>query len=283
MEDYQNKAKVLIEALPYIKKFNDKIVVVKYGGSAMTDKAIQKSVIKDIALMRLVGINPVIVHGGGKDINDMLDKVGKDHKFINGLRFTDFETMEIVQMVLAGKINKDLVGMFSFEGMKAIGITGQDGNTLIASKHMPHGDDLGYVGKIENVNVELILKMVEDKYIPIIAPIGADENGKTYNINADTASCAIANALKAEKLIFMSDIKGVLKKDKKTLIQRIRTDEIDSLIEDKTVDGGMIPKLQAAKESVLSGVNSVHIIDGRVNHSLLLETFTDYGIGTMIV
>lgn len=280
-EKYLHQANVLIEALPYIKEFNDKIVVIKYGGAALVDKEMEQSVINDIALMKLVGIMPVIVHGGGKDINKMLDKVGKEHKFINGLRFTDSETMDIVQMVLAGGVNKDLVSLFTKQGMNAIGITGQDGKLLEVEKHTPHGDDIGYVGKIKGVNPILVAKLIDDDFIPIIAPIGVDESGQSYNINADFVACHIASALHAKKLLFMSDIEGVLDK-KGNLIKQIKTSEVHGLIEDGTINGGMIPKIKGAKESVEKGVEGVHIIDGRVEHSLLIELFTNGGIGTMI-
>ncbi|WP_290774001.1 acetylglutamate kinase [Anaerofustis sp.] len=280
-EKYLHQANVLIEALPYIKEFNGKIVVIKYGGAALVDKEMEQSVINDIALMKLVGIMPVIVHGGGKDINKMLDKVGKEHKFINGLRFTDSETMDIVQMVLAGGVNKDLVSLFTKQGMNAIGITGQDGKLLEVEKHTPHGDDIGYVGKIKGVNPILVAKLIDDDFIPIIAPIGVDESGQSYNINADFVACHIASALHAKKLLFMSDIEGVLDK-KGNLIKQIKTSEVHGLIEDGTINGGMIPKIKGAKESVEKGVEGVHIIDGRVEHSLLIELFTNGGIGTMI-
>ncbi|RGD74202.1 acetylglutamate kinase [Anaerofustis stercorihominis] len=282
MDDkYMEKANILIEALPYIKEFYGEIVVIKYGGAALVDKEMEASVINDIALMKLVGIMPVIVHGGGKDINKMLDRVGKEHKFINGLRYTDNETMDIVQMVLAGGVNKDLVSLFTNQGMNAIGISGQDGHILEVEKHTPGGDDIGYVGKIKSVNPMLIAKLIDDDFIPIIAPVGVDETGHSYNINADFVACHVASALSAKKLLFMSDIEGVLDKDK-NLIRQINIGDVQGLIDDGTIDGGMIPKIKGAKESVENGVEGVHIIDGRVEHSLLIELFTNYGIGTMI-
>jgi len=281
MDKHVEKANILIEALPYIKEFYGQIVVIKYGGAAIVDKKMEQSVINDIALMKLVGILPVIVHGGGKDINKMLDRVGKDHKFINGLRFTDSDTMDIVQMVLAGGVNKDLVSLFTKQGMNAIGITGQDGHTLEVTKHTPGGDDIGYVGKIKKVNPMLIAKLLDDDFIPIIAPVGVDESGQSYNINADFVACHVASALHAKKLLFLSDIEGVLDKEKK-LLRQIKIEDVQSLIDDGTIEGGMIPKIRGAKESVENGVNGVHIIDGRVEHSLLIELFTNFGIGTMI-
>lgn len=282
MEKHIEQANMLIESLPYIREFNGETVVIKYGGAAIVDKGMEASVINDIALMKLVGIKPVIVHGGGKDINHMLNRLGKKHKFINGLRFTDEDTMDIVQMVLAGKVNKELVTLFTKQGMDALGITGQDGNTLEVEKYEPDGDDIGYVGKVKKVNPDLIIKIIEDDFIPIIAPIGVDENGESYNVNADYVACHVASALKARKLLFMSDIPGVLNKDKSELIKRIKTNEVESYIKDGTISGGMIPKIRGAKESVQNGVKGVHIIDGRVEHSLLIELFTDFGIGTMI-
>ncbi len=282
MDDkYFKQASVLIEALPYIKEFSGQIVVIKYGGAALVDKKMEQSVINDIALMKLVGILPVIVHGGGKDINKMLDRVGKEHKFVNGLRFTDSDTMNIVQMVLAGGVNKDLVSLFTKQGMNAIGITGQDGKLLEVEKHTPGGNDIGFVGKIKGVNPMLIAKLLDDDFIPIIAPIGVDETGQSYNINADYVACHVASALHAKKLLFMSDIEGVMDKEK-NLIKQININEIQGLIDDGTINGGMIPKIRGAKESVENGVSGVHIIDGRVEHSLLIELFTNCGIGTMI-
>lgn len=279
--DYKKQAATLVEALPYIKKFNDAIVVIKYGGAAIVDKKMEESVINDIALMKLVGLHPVIVHGGGKDINGMLERVGKEHKFVNGLRFTDEDTMDIVQMVLAGRVNKNLVSLFTNQGMNAIGISGQDGHILEVEKHTPDGNDIGYVGKITSVNPVLIAKLIDDDFIPIIAPVGVDKTGHSYNINADYVACHVASALAAEKLFFLSDIEGVLDKEGK-LIKKIRTNEVNRLIEDGTINGGMIPKIRGAAESVANGVAGVHIIDGRLEHSLLIELFTDYGIGTMI-
>ena len=280
-EEYFQNAKVLMEALPYIKKFKDKIVVIKYGGSAMTDESVKNEVIRDIALMKLVGLHPVIVHGGGNEISSFLNKLGIQSVFEDGLRVTDKSTVEVVQMVLAGKINKEIVSLFQTEGMDAVGICGHDGRTFHVEKYQPNGKDLGFVGQITEVNTSLIDALVKEDFIPVIAPIGTDNEGNTYNINADFAAAAVAKAIKAEKLIFLSDVEGVYQSDK-TMITRIKKDTIPQMIEDKVITGGMIPKLNCSKDSIEGGVKSVHIIDGRVMHSLLLEVFTDYGIGTMI-
>lgn len=280
-EEYFSDAKVLIEALPYIKKFKDKIIVIKYGGSAMTDETVKAEVIRDIALMKLVGMNPVVVHGGGNEISSMLSRLGVESHFEDGLRVTDKETVQVVQMVLAGKINKEIVSLFQMEGMNAAGICGHDGRTFQVEKHMPSGKDIGFVGDISQVNTGLIDALIANDFIPVIAPVGTDEKGNSYNINADFAAAAVAKALGAEKLIFMSDVEGVYGTDGK-MINRIKTDRVDAMIEEKVITGGMIPKLNCCKDATDAGVKSVHIIDGRVVHSLLLEIFTNYGIGSMI-
>lgn len=284
MQKYIDKAKVLIEALPYIKTFSGKIVVVKYGGNAMLNEELKKSVIKDIVLMKLVGILPVIVHGGGPEINKMLGQIDKQPEFIKGLRVTDEETMEIVEMVLSGKVNKEIVMNIQNQGFNAAGISGKDGNTLKARKKLIDGQDAGLIGEVAEVNPQLIKTLIENDFIPVIAPTGMDEFGNTYNINADYAAAAIAGALEAEKLVFLTDIEGVLKdiNDKKSIISNMTVSEAQKLIDGGVIAGGMIPKVDCCIEGVKKGVKTVHILDGRVEHSLLIEIFTDMGIGTMI-
>lgn len=284
MDQYINQAKMLMEALPYIQQFNNKIVVIKYGGSAMIDDTLKKSVIKDITLMKLVGMKPVVVHGGGKKINETLAKLGKESIFLDGLRVTDDETMEIAEMVLSGNINKSIVQMFQEQGIKAVGISGKDANTILAEKKMPDGKDIGWVGEIKEVNPELLLTLMEEGFIPVVAPIATDEHNHTYNINADYVASAVGVALKAEKVIYLTDVEGVLRNihDPDSILSRIALEDVDRLIQDKVIQGGMIPKLQNCKKSILEGVNRVHILDGRQEHCLLLELFTNSGIGTMI-
>lgn len=282
MQMYIDKAKILVEALPYIKQFNGKIVVVKYGGSAMVDEAIKETVIEDIVLMKLVGFKPVIVHGGGKEISTMLNRVGIKSKFLNGLRVTDKDTVEVVEMVLSGKVNKDIVQLIQNHDINAVGISGKDGKTLKVKKKEVEGADIGYVGEITDVDTKLILSLLDD-FIPVIAPVGTDDNGETYNINADYAASAIAGALDAEKLIFLTDVEGVLKDvdNSDSLISKITLGEVDKYIDKGIISGGMIPKVQCCVEGIKSGVKNVHILDGRVEHSLLLEVFTKSGVGTM--
>ena len=284
MEQITMKANTLIEALPYIRQFNNKIVVVKYGGSAMLDEALQSNVIKDVALLKLIGMKPIIVHGGGKEISKWLGKVGKKTEFVAGLRVTDEETMEIAEMVL-GRVNKHLVQMVEKLGVKAVGISGKDGATLRVDKKMINGQDIGYVGDIKEVNIKLIESLIEDDFIPIIAPIGLDDEYNTYNINADDAACAVAEAIGAEKLVFLTDIDGVCKnpEDKETLISVLTLEEARKLIADGFIGGGMLPKLNNCIDAVENGVNRVHILDGRKAHCLLLEFFTNKGIGTAII
>ncbi|MEI8390624.1 MAG: acetylglutamate kinase [bacterium] len=284
MQKYIDKSKILIEALPYIKCFSGKTVVIKYGGSAMLNEELKKSVLQDIALMKLVGISPVIVHGGGPEINKMLKQMDKQPEFINGLRVTDEETMEIVEMVLSGKVNKDIVTNIQTQGFNAVGISGKDGNILKARKKLIDGQDAGFVGEIIDVDTNLIKILIQNDFIPVIAPTGMDEIGNTYNINADYAASAIAGALGAEKLVFLTDIAGVLRNinDDKSIISNMTVSEAKKLISDGTVSGGMIPKVDCCIEGVEKGVKTVHILDGRVEHSLLLEVFTETGIGTMI-
>ncbi len=284
IEDYLKKAEVLIEALPYIQRFNRKVIVVKYGGSAMIDEELKKNVIKDVTLLKLVGFKPIIVHGGGKEISKWVEKSGKEAKFINGLRVTDAETMEIAEMVL-GRVNKSLVQMIEQLGVRAIGISGKDGGLLTVDKKYSNGEDIGYVGNIKEVNAQILWDLLEKDFLPVIAPIGLDDNFETYNINADDAACAIAEAMQAEKLAFLTDVEGVMRdpKDKSTLISELTLSEAKNLIEDGTVGGGMLPKLNNCMEAIEKGVSRVHILDGRIAHCLLLEIFTNKGIGTAIL
>ena len=284
MEKVLAKAEVLIEALPYIQRFNRKIIVVKYGGSAMSNEELQKNVIKDVALLKLVGFKPIIVHGGGKEISRWVGKVGKEAKFINGLRVTDEETMEIAEMVL-NKVNKSLVTMVEELGVKAVGISGKDGGLLQVDKKYADGQDIGYVGDIRQVNPKVLYDLLEKDFLPIVAPIGLDDNFQTYNINADDAACAIAKAVNAEKLAFLTDIEGLYRdiNDKSSFISRLTADQADELIAQGCIGGGMLPKLGNCTSAVKNGVNRVHILDGRIPHCLLLEIFTNEGIGTAIV
>ena len=278
------KAQTLIEALPYIRKFRDKRVVVKYGGSAMLDPELQQNVIKDVVMLKLVGMQPIIVHGGGKEISKWVGLLGHESKFVEGLRVTDAETMEVAEMVL-GKVNKNLVQMIEKLGMKAAGISGKDGNTLVVEKKTVNGQDIGFVGNITEVNTDLIETLLENDFIPVIAPIGLDKEFQNYNINADDAACAVATALGAEKLAFLTDIEGVYTdyNDKDSLISELTIDHADQLIADGFIGGGMLPKLKNCVDAVKNGVASVYILDGRLEHCLLLEFFTDEGIGTAII
>lgn len=284
MEEILSKAEVLIEALPYIQRFNRKIIVVKYGGSAMSSEELQKNVIKDVTLLKLVGFKPIIVHGGGKEISRWVGKVGKEAKFVNGLRVTDAETMEIAEMVL-NKVNKGLVSMVQELGVKAVGISGKDGGLLKVDKKYSNGEDIGFVGDIKAVDPKILYDLLERDFLPIVAPIGMDDNFQTYNINADDAACAIAKAVGAEKLAFLTDIEGLYKdiNDKSSFISRLSASEADQLINDGFIGGGMLPKLANCTSAIKNGVNRVHILDGRIPHCLLLEIFTQKGIGTAIV
>lgn len=281
-EKYLQKAEVLIEALPYIQKFNRKVIVVKYGGSAMSDDEIKRNVIKDVTLLKLVGFKPIVVHGGGKDISNWVKKVGKEAQFINGLRVTDDETMEIAEMVL-NKVNKSLVSMVEELGVHGIGISGKDGGLLTVEKKYSNGQDIGYVGEITSVNTKILEDLLEKDFLPIVAPIGLDENFVTYNINADDAACAIAKAMGADKLAFLTDIEGVYKdpSDPSTFVSRLTVSEANEMVEKGYIGGGMLPKLKNCTDAIEAGVNRVHILDGRKMHSLLLEVFTNKGIGTM--
>lgn len=284
MEKVLEKAEVLIEALPYIQRFNRRIIVIKYGGSAMANKELQNNVIKDVALLKLVGFKPIIVHGGGKEISRWVEKTGKKAEFINGLRVTDEETMELAEMVL-NKVNKQLVSMVEQLGIRGIGISGKDGGMLTVDKKYSEGQDIGFVGDVNLVNPEIIHDLLEKDYLPIIAPIGMDEFGNAYNVNADDAACAIAKAVKAEKLAFLTDIEGVYKdvEDKSSFVSRMTVSEVNDFIEDGFATGGMIPKLLNCSSAAEEGVNRVHILDGRIPHCLLLEIFTKRGIGTLVV
>lgn len=284
MEKYLSKAEVLIEALPYIQRFNRKIIVVKYGGSAMVDEELKKRVIEDVTLLKLVGFKPIIVHGGGKEISNMLKKLGKESEFVNGLRVTDEETMEVAEMVL-GKVNKSLVQLVESLGVRAIGISGKDGGLLKVKKKYADGADIGFVGEVTEVNGQILLDLLEKDFLPIVCPIGMDENFQTYNINADDAACAIAQAMQVEKLAFLTDIEGVYKdpKDPETLISELTISEAEKLMTEGYIGGGMLPKLQNCIDAINSGVSRVHILDGRIPHCLLLEIFTNKGIGTAIL
>ena len=284
MNQYLEKAKVLIEALPYIQRFNRKIVVVKYGGSAMTDEALKHKVIEDVTLLKLVGFKPIIVHGGGKEISKWVGKIGKEPKFINGLRVTDEETMEVAEMVL-GKVNKSLVQLIEGLGVRAIGISGKDGGLLKVEKKYSNGEDIGYVGEIKSVDAQILYDLLEKDFLPVVCPVGMDDEFHTYNINADDAACAIARAMKAEKLAFLTDIEGVYKdpQDPATLISELFVKEAKALIEEGYIGGGMLPKLNNCIDAIEHGVSRVHILDGRIPHCLLLEFFTNKGIGTAIL
>lgn len=284
MQEVMEKAQVLIEALPYIQRFNRKIIVVKYGGSAMIDKELKKHVIQDVTLLKLVGFKPIIVHGGGKEISRWVEKTGMQPEFVNGLRKTDAATMEIAEMVL-NKVNKSLVQMVEELGVNAIGISGKDGELLRVEKKYSDGQDIGYVGEITEVNPKILEDLLERDFLPIVCPIGMDANYETYNINADDAACAIAQAVQAEKLAFLTDIEGVYKDpaDKSTLISELTVSEARELIADGFIGGGMLPKLNNCMEAIEKGVSRVHILDGRIAHCLLLEIFTNKGIGTAIL
>lgn len=284
MQEVLKKAEVLIEALPYIQKFNRKIIVVKYGGSAMSNAELQRKVIQDVTLLKLVGFKPIIVHGGGKEISRWVGKVGKEAEFINGLRVTDAETMEIAEMVL-GKVNKSLVTMVQEIGVKAVGISGKDGGLLTVDKKLADGKDIGFVGDVKEVNAQILYDLLEKDFLPIVAPIGLDDEFNTYNINADDAACAIAKAVGADKLVFLTDIEGLYKdiNDKSSFISRITASDADALIADGLIGGGMLPKLNNCTSAIQNGVNRVHILDGRIPHCLLLEIFTNEGVGTAII
>ncbi|NCA92095.1 acetylglutamate kinase [bacterium] len=282
MTNNQDRASILTEALPYIQKYSGKILVVKYGGNAMVNEEIKNAVIRDLILLKCIGIKVVLVHGGGPEINDTLCKMGKEIKFVNGLRYTDEETAEIVQMVLSGKVNKSLVALITRNGGKAIGLCGLDGGMIEVSMQ---NKELGFVGKIEKINTDIILDCLSNGYIPVISTIGMGKDNKVYNVNADTAAASIAGALQAESLILMSDIKGLLadKNDENTLIEKVYVSDIPMYIKEGIISGGMIPKVDCCGEALRRGVKKVFILDGRVPHSILIEVLTNEGIGTMFV
>ncbi|QTQ14685.1 acetylglutamate kinase [Treponema parvum] len=283
--DNEHWSNVLIQAMPYFKQWVGKIVVVKYGGNAMLNDELKSAVMKDLVLLNTIGVQVVLVHGGGPEINKMLERVGKESRFVNGLRYTDSETMEIVQMVLTGKLNKDIVGLLLQEGGRAVGLSGMD-SALLRAKKVSKGEDLGLVGEVTQVNPQIIISLLDEGFIPVISTVALGEQGDPnyYNINADTAAAKIAVALKAEKFLQLTNVPGVLKDtdDPMSLIHRIRASSVPDLIENKIIVGGMIPKVECCMIALKGGVPRAHIIDGRVPHSLLIEMFSDRGIGTMI-
>lgn len=283
-EKDQEKAQILIEALPYIQRFNGNTVVVKYGGSAMKDEDLKMHVIEDVALLKLVGMRPIIVHGGGKEISRWVKKSGIVPEFYNGLRITDRETLEVAEMVL-GKVNTDLVSLVQQLGVNAMGISGMDGDLLKVRKVMPDGQDIGFVGEVTRVNPDILWKLLDDDFVPVIFPIGSDKEGNAYNINGDHAAAAIAQAIHADKLIYLTDTQGVYRdpSDPDTLISELDEDEALRLIDEGVVQGGMIPKIRNCIDSIRNGVRRVHILDGSAEHSILLEIFTDRGVGTAIM
>ena len=284
MQDIISKAEVLTEALPYIKEFSGITVVIKYGGAALINEEIKSTVIKDIALMKYVGFKPVLVHGGGKDINKALEKIGKKPEFKDGLRVTDEETMDVVQQVLAGKLNKDLATELCMHGINAVGICGKDANFMQVRKAMPNGLDLGLVGEVTEVNTGLVRTHLDNDFVPVISSIGVDENGTAYNVNADYAAVAVAGALNAEKLVFITDVAGIMEdvNDPDSVISVAHVDEVKGMIDSGIISGGMIPKVQCCIAGVEAGVANVHILDGRIPHCLILEIFTKRGCGTLI-
>lgn len=284
MKSIINKAEILTEALPYIKKFSGITVVIKYGGAALVNEEIKSTIIKDIALMKFVGFKPVVVHGGGKDINKALERVGIEPQFKDGLRVTDEETMEVVQEVLVGKVNKSLVTELCLQGINAVGVCGKDSGFMKVKKATPNGLDLGLVGEVTEVDTTLINTLLDNDFVPVISTVGVDEEGNSYNVNADYAAVAVAGVLNAEKLVFITDVAGVMRdvNDPNSVISTTNTAEINELIADGTIAGGMIPKVQCCLAGVNAGVKNVHILDGRIAHCLILEIFTNKGIGTLI-
>lgn len=287
MKKSVNIASVLIEALPYIQKFHGKTIVIKYGGNAMVDDELKRSFARDIVLMKSVGINPIVVHGGGPQIGDILEKIGKESSFVDGMRITDSETMDVVEMVLGGLVNKEIVNLIHQHGGNSIGLTGKDGS-LIKAKKLNNNFrktseiiDLGHVGEVDEIDVSVIELLLSGNFIPVIAPIGVGEDGFSYNINADLVAQSIASSLSAEKLILLTNTKGLLDKSGQ-LLTGLNADTVNTLINDGTIHGGMLPKIQCALSSVQNNVNATHIIDGRVPHAVLLEIFTDQGVGTLI-
>jgi acetylglutamate kinase len=288
MNEYIEKAKTLSEALPYFRKFYGKTVVIKYGGSAMEDEAIRKSTASDIVLMKYVGMNPVVVHGGGKAISETMAKMGKKAVFQKGMRVTDEETRDIVEMVLVGRINKEVVTLINQAGGRAVGLSGKDGTLIRSDKYYPEGEsgvDIGFVGKVSRIDPHPIRSLEQSGYIAVVAPIGVGENGETYNINADSVAGEMAAALEAEKLVLLTDTPGILKEkdNESTLLSTLTLAEVESLIHDGIIEGGMIPKVEACACAIRAGVRKTHIVDGRILHALLLEIFTDKGVGTEII
>ncbi|MDX9822378.1 MAG: acetylglutamate kinase [Syntrophales bacterium] len=295
MEDvkkYVERAEILLEALPYIRRFYNKTLVIKYGGHAMVDEDLKTNFARDVVMLKYIGINPVVVHGGGPQIGSFLKKLGKESKFVQGMRVTDEETMNIVEMVLVGKVNKEIVGLINQQGGRAVGLSGKDGDLIRAEKYLlteekakdtpPEIIDLGLVGKVKAINADLITALTKDGFIPVIAPTGVGDQGETYNINADIVAGEVAAALKAEKLVLLTDVSGVMSKDKQ-LIHTMDNADALRLIDDGTVQGGMFPKVKCCLKALKGGVSKAHIVDGRLKHTMLLEIFTDSGIGTEIV
>lgn len=282
------KAKILTQALPFIKRYHGKTIVIKYGGSAMTDQKIKEQFIQDVVLMKFVGINPVVVHGGGPEINAMLEKIGKESRFVEGNRVTDLETVEIVEMILSGKVNKDLVSNINRHGGRAIGLSGKDDNMILVEKKFIEKDgetiDIGYVGEIKEINTDIIDMLDFNNYIPVISTIGVDKEGQTYNINADYVAGEIAGKIKADRLIFLTDVDGIMQDhtNKETLISDITRKEVEILIADGTISGGMLPKVETCLHALKKGVENVIILNGKIEHSILLELFTEEGAGTLI-
>lgn len=282
----EKRARILIESLPYIRRFSAKRVVIKYGGSAMTDVSLKRDFAEDIALLSLIGVRPIVVHGGGPQIGELLNKIGKESRFVKGLRVTDEETMDAVEMVLVAKVNKDVVSLINYHGGNAVGISGRDGGLIMARKAQParladSDEDLGLVGEVDRINPELISSLEEHGFVPIVAPVGAGPDQKPYNINADTAAGALSSALNAEKFVVLTDVPGVMGSEGK-LISSLSEDQAEGLIKDGTISGGMIPKIACCLAAIRGGVPKAHVIDGRVPHALLLEIFTEEGIGTEI-
>jgi acetylglutamate kinase len=282
-----SRAKILAEALPYIQRFHGKTIVIKYGGSAMTDEVLRHSFARDVVLLKLVGMNPVVVHGGGPQIDDLLRRVGKKGEFIQGMRVTDAETMDVVEMVLGGQVNKDIVNLINQHGGRAVGLTGKDGGLIRAKKMLVRGVgdaeplDIGQVGEVESIDPEIVHRLHTHNFVPVIAPLGVGKKGETYNINADLVAGKVAEVLKAEKLVVLTNTPGVLDKDG-NLLTGLSARKVDELFANGTISGGMLPKISSALDAVKNGVNTCHIIDGRVEHALLLEILTDEGVGTLI-
>ena len=283
LQKYIDKAKILIEALPYIKQFNGITTVIKYGGSALINEEIKNTVIQDIALMKYVGLKPVVVHGGGPDITNMLERLNIKNDFVDGLRVTDDDTMEVVEMVLAGKINKAIAMELSQQGINAVGLSGRDGKMLKVEKLMPAGQDIGRVGQVANVDTHLIKTLIDNDFVPVISPIGFDDDGTSYNVNADYVAVAVAGALSAEKLVFLTNVAGVMKdmSDADSKLSKLTAKEAKELLSQGVISGGMIPKVECCLAGLDAGVQQVHILDGGVEHCLVLEVFTKDGIGTL--